>query len=74
MAGNNTPMNLWKNQFCKLFHAQQSNEIKSLLFFTYRNDANSIGLMSTSSLTMTEHREKKNEDNVASIIPKNGQA
>lgn len=33
-----------------------------------------MGLISTNSFTMTEHSEKKNEDNVASKIPKNGHA
>lgn len=39
---------------------------------TYRNEANSIGFISTNSLTITEHNEKKNEDNVAKSIPNNG--
>lgn len=43
-------------------------------FVTYRNDANSMGFISTSSFTITEHREKKNEDNVASKMPKSGHA
>jgi hypothetical protein len=39
----------------------------------YRNIANSMGLISTSPLTITEHREKKNEEIAASMIPKYGQ-
>lgn len=43
-----------------------------MLLETHRNDASSMGLISTSSLTMTEHSEKKSEDSVASKMPKNG--
>lgn len=67
MVGNSTPMNLKQTKEEIFISMTGKKNIQ-----THRNIANSIGLMSTKCLTITEHSEKNSDESVASKMPKYG--